>query len=81
MQTRPKGPSIVWERLFSVEAISIPGAEGRGRDKAFPSESEMIIAIEKSSKSCQKSEHREPIHPSLVSKPSALYELLAWPAI
>lgn len=82
VQTRPKRPSIVCERLFSVEAVSIPGAEGRGRNKAFPSESEMTIAIEKSSKSCQNSEHRGPIHPSIVStEPCRLYELLASSAI
>jgi len=82
VQTRPEGPSIVWERLFTVEAISIPGVERRGVDKAFPSESEITIAIEKSSKSCQKSEHRGPIRPSLVStEPCSLYELLAWSAV
>lgn len=77
-----KGQSIVWEKLFSVEAISITGAEGRGRDKAFHSENETTIAIEKPSKSCQKSKHRGPIHSSLAStEPYALYELLAWSAI
>lgn len=77
-----KGQSIVWERLLSVEAVSITGAEGRGRDKAFPSESKATIAIEKPSRSCQKSKHRGPVHPSLAfTEPCALYELLACSAI
>lgn len=49
-----------------MDAISILGGEGRGRDKAIPSESKTTIAIEKFGKSCQKPECRGSIHPFLV---------------